>query len=321
MKTLFKKWQAHGDTLLHLAALALLVLALLHPRIPLRRDLHNYLLVADVTQSMNTEDMKLGDKPVTRMVYMRHMMHDAVAALPCGTHVSLGVFSNVNIALLFTPVEVCANYDVIQDTIDHLEWRMAWHGNSRLGFGMQSASAILQSLPEAAQMVFFTDGDEAPKLNAINKADFTNWQGGDGWLIVGVGNDEPMPVPKFDGDDKIIGYWSMGAMKVEPSNVLAEESAGTRDDSIATDDNDRYLSKLDEPYLKELAGQIGATYLRAGESQPLIKAMRNQKAAVRATTPYDIDWLLIALAGMLLLSSYVPEFIVSLRGRRARTPA
>ncbi len=318
---IFKQWQGHRDTMLHLAALLLLVLALLHPRVPLQRDLHNYLLVADVTQSMNTEDMKLGGRSVTRMAYMRHLMHEAVAALPCGTHVSLGVFSNVNIALLFTPVEVCANYDVIQDSIDHLEWRMAWHGNSRLGFGMQSATAILQSLPEAAQMAFFTDGDEAPKLNAINKADLSSWQGGDGWLIVGVGGDEPMPVPKFDGDDRVIGYWSVNAMKVEPSNVLAEESAGTRDDSIAADDTDRYLSKLDEPYLKELAGQIGATYLRAGKPQPLIEAMRNQKAAARASTPYDIDWLLISLAGVLLLASYAPASSFSRRGRRARTPA
>ena len=309
------------DTVLHLAALTLLSLSLLHPAIPSQRALHNYLLVADVTQSMNAEDMQLDGKPTSRMACTRHLMHDAVAALPCGAHVSLGVFSNVNIALLFMPIEVCANYDVIQDSIDHLEWRMAWHGNSRLRFGMQSASAILQSLPEAAQLVFFTDGDEAPKLNAINKTDLSSWQGGSGWLLVGMGNDEPMPVPKFDGDDRIMGYWSMNAMKVEPSAVLAEESAGTRDDSIATDDSDRYLSRLDEPYLKQLAAEIDAGYLRAGDSAKLIEAMRRQPPAARAPVKVGIDRLLIALAALLLLAAYWPGLKLRIRGRPARTPA
>lgn len=313
--------RAPSDTSLHALALILLLASLLHPTVPWQRDLHNYLLVADITQSMNTEDMKQDGKPVSRMAYMRRLMHDAVAALPCGTDVSLGVFSNVNIALLFTPIEVCVNYDVIQDSIAHLEWRMAWHGNSRLRFGIQSASAILQSLPEAAQIVFFTDGDEAPKLNAINKTDLSNWQGGSGWLLVGMGGDDPMPVPKFDGDDRIMGYWSVNAMKVEPSAALAEESAGTRDDSIATDDNDRYLSKLDEPYLKELAAEIDAAYLRGGDSEQLIEAMRRQKPAAYASEKIGIDRLLIALAALVLLSAYWPGLMFRIRGRPARTPA
>jgi mxaL protein len=313
----------HKDSSLHVAAIVLLLAALMNPKVTLQRDLHNYLLVADVTQSMNVEDMTLNGKTVTRMAYTRHLMHDAVAGLPCGTYVSLGVFSAVNIALLYTPIEVCANYDVIQDSIEHLEWRMAWHGNSRIRFGMQSATAILQSLPTPAQLVFFTDGDEAPRLNAINKTDLSNWQGGSGWLLVGVGNDDPLPVPKFDSEDRIMGYWSMNAMKVEPSQVLAEESTGTRDDSIATDDNDRYLSHLDEPYMRELAAEVNATYLRAsdigaGDSSKLLDAMRAQKAAASDRTRMAIDWLLISLAGMLLLASYWPGLMMALSRHRAK---
>jgi mxaL protein len=200
---------------------------------------------------------------------------------------------------------------------------MAWHGNSRIRFGMQSATAILQSLPTPAQLVFFTDGDEAPRLNAINKTDLSNWQGGSGWLLVGVGGDEPLPVPKFDSEDRIMGYWSMNAMKVEPSQVLAEESTGTRDDSIATDDNDRYLSHLDEPYMRQLAAEVNATYLRAsdigaGDSGKLLDAMRAQKAAASDSTHIGIDWLLISLAGMLLLASYWPGLMTALSRYRAK---
>ena len=85
-------------------------------------------------------------------------------------------------------------YDVTQDSIAHFEWRMASPGNSRLRFGVLSANAILNSLPVPAQIVFFTDGDESPKLNAVNKTDLTNWPGVNGWLIVGVGGNEPFPI-------------------------------------------------------------------------------------------------------------------------------
>jgi len=296
------------DTLLLLIAALLLVAALFHPTIPLRRDLHNYLFVVDVTQSMNTADMKLKAQPVSRLAYTRRLLADTVAKLPCGTQVGLSVFSAESVALLFTPIEVCRNYDVIQDSIAHLEWRMAWRGNSRLRFGVQSAAAIVSSLPLPAQVVFFTDGDEAPKLNAVNKASLAGWQGGSGWLMVGVGGDTPFPIPKFDSEDKILGYWAYSNSIMAPSQVQSEESLGTRDNTIASDVYDRYLSQLDEPYLKELSGEIGAEYLRASNAESLIHAMEEQKPAGKHLTKFGIDWLLILAAIGLVLAGYWPSF-------------
>jgi mxaL protein len=301
------------DALLLTAALLLLIIALFRPTIPLKRDLHNYLIVVDVTQSMNTADMQLRGQPMSRLAYTRQLLHELITKLPCDTKVSLGVFSAESIALLFTPIEVCQNYDVIQDSIAHLEWRMAWRGNSRLRFGMQSATAILSSLPVPAQVVFFTDGDEAPKLNAVNKMDLSGWQGGSGWLVVGVGGDEPFPIPKFDSDDKILGYWAYSNSIMAPSQVQSEESIGTRDDSIATEDYNRYLSKLDETYLQELSGEIDATYLRATDAGKLIEAMKKQKPAGNDIARFPIGWLLIITAMMLVLAGYWPNFISRFR--------
>jgi len=301
------------DALLLTAALLLLIIALFRPTIPLKRDLHNYLIVVDVTQSMNTADMQLRGQPMSRLAYTRQLLHGLITKLPCDTKVSLGVFSAESIALLFTPIEVCQNYDVIQDSIAHLEWRMAWRGNSRLRFGMQSAAAILSSLPVPAQVVFFTDGDEAPKLNAVNKMDLSGWQGGSGWLVVGVGGDEPFPIPKFDSDDKILGYWAYSNSIMAPSQVQSEESIGTRDDSIATEDYNRYLSKLDETYLQELSGEVDATYLRATDAGKLIEAMKKQKPAGNDIARFSIGWLLIITAMMLVLAGYWPNFISRFR--------
>jgi mxaL protein len=301
------------DSVLLLIALLLLIAALFQPSVPMKRDLHNYLLVVDVTQSMNTVDMKLDGKAVSRLAYLRQLLNGAVAEIPCGSHVSLGVFSAESVALLFTPIEVCGNYEVIQDSIAHLEWRMAWRGNSRFRFGLPSAAALINTLDMPVQVVFFTDGDEAPKLNAINKTDLSNWQGGRGWLIVGVGGDEPFPIPKFDSDDKILGYWAYSNSIMAPSQVQSEESLGTRDNTIASDVYDRYLSKLDEPYLKELADEIGATYHRARDTDALVEAMQEQEPAGKQLARLQLAQVLVVLAMALLLAGYWKNFRFKLK--------
>ena len=309
MKQLLK----NQDSILLIAALALLILALFRPTIPLKFDLHNYLFVVDVTQSMNTADMRINGESMSRLAYTRHLLKKAIAQLPCGTNVSLSVFSAESVALLFTPIEVCKNYDVIQDSVAHLEWRMAWRGNSRLRFGMQSATAILSSLQAPAQVVFFTDGDEAPKLNATNKTDLSTWQGGNDWLIIGVGGDEAFPIPKLDSDNKILGYWAYSNSIMAPSQVISEDSVGTRDDSIATDDYNRYQSKLEGAYLQELSTEIGAKYSRATDAESLLDAMKAQKPAGYDTTRFPIDWLLILSAICMVLAQYRRSLAIKFR--------
>lgn len=294
------------DSLLHLAALLLILVALLHPAIPLQRELHNVVLVADVTQSMNVEDIPVGKQHISRLAQTRHLMQQAVRQLPCGSHVSIGVFSAEAVALLYRPIEVCANFDVIQDSIAHLEWRMAWRGNSRLRFGLKAAAATLDALPVPAQLTLFTDGDEAPKLNAVNTLDLSGWQGGQGWLLVGVGGDTPMPIPKLDSDNRILGYWATTNMILAPSQVQSEESLGTRDDSIASDDYNRYLSRLEESYLQALSHEIGATYIRGDDPQRLITAIKAQPSPGSANTRLSLTQPLIGLSLLFLLAAYWP---------------
>ena len=108
------------DIAMLLAAFLLLLLAAFKPAIQLQRDIYSYFLVADISQSMNTQDATLNGKPISRLIYTQQLMHEVVAALPCGSKVSIGVFAGVNVASLYTPIEVCDNFAVIQDTITHL---------------------------------------------------------------------------------------------------------------------------------------------------------------------------------------------------------
>ena len=187
MNKLVRLLREYHETLLLGAAAVLLVLALVKPEIELERDVHNYFLLADVSQSMNAEDVELDGNKVSRIVYMRHLMKKVVETSPCGTYISLGVFAAESSALLLMPLEVCANYDVLVDSIDQLEWRMSWRGNSRLSFGVRSAVKTLDQQGAPAKLFFFTDGDEAPKVNAINKLDLSRLQIGKNLLFVGIG--------------------------------------------------------------------------------------------------------------------------------------
>jgi mxaL protein len=189
MKKLIAYFKTHRDSVLLGSAMLMLVLAMCHITVPVKHNIYTYLLVADITQSMNTVDTTIDGKPASRIAHTQKMLHEVVSSLPCGTKVSVALFAGVSVAALYNPIEVCDNFAVIQDTIDHLDWRTAWSGNSRIRESLFSITRAIRSFPETAQVVFFTDGEEAPRLHAFNTRDLTNFQGADGWLLVGVGSE------------------------------------------------------------------------------------------------------------------------------------
>ena len=296
------------DAALLAAALILLVAALFRPAIPVQRNIYSYLVVVDISQSMNVIDMTLNGKPASRIAYTRQLLHDLITSMPCGTRVSIALFAGVSVAELYTPIEVCANYAAIQDTIDHLDWRTAWSGNSRVRESMLSVARTLRALPEPAQVVFFTDGEEAPRLHAFNTKDLSNFQGGNGWLLVGIGGSKGTAIPKLDEKNQLIGYWGGDSFALQPGVAqISEQNIGTRNESVASSEGDRYLSKLDEEYLKSLSKEVNAQYVRGDSLQSVQAAMKQQKPARRDIAPFEIHWILAMLAGLALLAAHLPK--------------
>jgi len=320
MMRLIHALKANYATVLYVLALALMLLALFKPQIQLKQDVHNYLLIADVSQSMNAEDAMLAGKPVSRMVYTRHLMKRIVETSPCGTYFSVGVFAAENVGLLFMPLEVCANYDIITDTINHLDWRMAWRGNSRLSFGVKSGETVLDSLNAPAQLVFFTDGDEAPKVNAINKLDLGAMDGSH-WLFVGVGGHEPVPIPRFNSENKWVGFWPSDAKEFSAGAVGVTYNDTSKDEPdpiVAYAEFDRYLSQLEDGYLKELAGEIKAKYIEGKDEAGFYDYIQQQKPAAVFVTDYNIRWLYLGLALLLILGVYTPALMKTWQRYRQR---
>ena len=312
MKKVFSYLRSRRDAALLASAFVLLIAAAFKPTLPLPRSIYSYLLVADISQSMNVVDTSLNGKQVTRMEYTQYMLHHIVANMPCGTRVSIGLFAGVSVAALYNPIEVCNNYAAIQDTIDHLDWRTAWSGNSRVRDSMFTLARVLRAFPEPAQVVYFTDGEEAPKLHAFNTKDLTNFQGGNGWLFVGIGSDKGTAIPKLDDKNQVIGYWSAESFAMQPGIAqISEANIGVRDNNVAGATGDRFLSKLQEEYLKDLAKQVSGDYVRGDSLQSILSAMKHQKPARHDIAPYDIQWILASLAGLLLIMVYLPKQPIS----------
>ena len=308
MNKVFNYLRNRRDAALLASAFVLLIAAAFKPAIPLPRNIYSYLLVADISQSMNVVDTTLEGKPTSRIAYTQYMLHHIVANMPCGTRVSIGLFAGVSIAALYTPIEVCSNYAAIQDTIDHLDWRTAWSGNSRLRDSMFTLARVIRAFPEPAQVVYFTDGEEAPKLHAFNTKDLTNFQGGNGWLFVGIGSEKGTAIPKLDDKNQLIGYWSADSFAMQPGIAqISEANIGVRDNNVAGATGDRFLSKLQEEYLKDISKQVSGGYVRGDSLQTILAAMKKQKPARRDIAPYDIQWILASIAGLLLLTAYLPK--------------
>jgi len=310
MQTFFNYLSHRRDAALLTAAFLLLIVAVFKPTVPLQRNIFSYIFVADISQSMNVIDATFNGKPVSRIAYTQYMMHSVVSSLPCGTRVSIGLFAGVSVAALYTPIEVCSNYAAIQDTIDHLDWRTAWSGNSRLRESMFTLARVLRGFPEPAQVVYFTDGEEAPRLHAFNTKDLTNFQGGNDWLFVGIGSDKGTAIPKLDEKNQLIGYWSGESFALQPGIAqISEANIGVRDDNVAGGESDRYLSKLDEEYLKDLSKQVSGNSVRGDSVQSVLSAMKKQKPARRDLAPFNLDWVLAGLAGLLLIGAYIPRHL------------
>jgi mxaL protein len=291
-----------------------LFLALLNPHIKLQQKLNSYLLVADVTQSMNAEDLKIDGHSVSRLDFTKNLMRKIIDSSPCGTYFSLGIFSSDNIALLLNPVEVCRSYDVLSDAIDHIDWRMAWKGNSRLSYAIHSAENMFKFLPIPSKMIFFTDGEEAPKLNATIKSDLSNVTFGKSVVFVGIGGKKKVPIPRFNATNEMIGYWPITENNSARSGTSTFATALTvkpepnQNPTVAAAEYDRYLSQLDEDYLKALSIEIGGLYLKGEDSANFYAYIKNQKIQSRIKTDFSFRSVFLALALLFILSTYFLKY-------------
>jgi mxaL protein len=308
LRTLLGFIAAHRLAMLLLAALVLLPVFFM-PRIVLPGATYSYLFVIDVTESMNVRDVDARDPNASRLDRAKESVIAVLATLPCGSRAGLALFAGADAVTLFEPIEVCRHFPAVEQVIRHLDWRMAWDGDSRIEAGL--VNAIREAQKRHLDLVFVTDGDEAPHVDVPRLSDLLAMRGGIRGWIVGVGSPEPHPVPRLDAENRIVGYWSAIDAAREgfhPNLVEVLGQASSPADiekSGALDDVVEHRSALRAAYLSQLANAAGLGYATADSTNRVARlasdaALRREENAERdvravfglaAALFIVIDWL------------------------------
>jgi mxaL protein len=272
-------------------ACLLLLVAIGIPPFNVSRTTYDYLVVFDITQSMNVEDYDINGVPTSRLTFARAAVRRTLHELPCGSRVGWGVFAEYRTLVLLAPIEVCGNYNDLLASLDRIDGRMRWGNASEISKGLFWAMRGARDVGSHPRVLFLTDGQEAPPVDGEGLAMFDDLKRGDigGWLI-GVGGYTPRPIPRTDADGRPIGFWH--ADEVVQRDV---QTAGHA--AVATHE---HLSEVREPYLRNLAREVGFEYLHMNSLDSIRQAMLHPRFAEQRRAPTDFAWL-AAIAALVTL--------------------
>lgn len=266
---------------LWLSAVGLLTAALFKPTWTVPVAVHRYLVVVDITQSMNARDYHLPDLPPDRFSFSKAAIEHAILDLPCGSEIALGFFTNKNTQLLLQPVEICRHGPALRDALRAIDWRSAWAADSHIAYGLFNALRLARRLN--TDLVFVTDGDQIP--TTTREPHFADRPGRTGGWIVGAGSAHPVPIPRLDLNNQMKGYWHTTDLprSVESSRYRTEAPA--RKAGLL-------LTHLDETRLRRLAGITGLDYLRLETPKQLATALKRSPSERIQPTELDLSpWL------------------------------
>lgn len=304
------------------AACLLAIFAAFDPRVTRERGLRDLLFVVDVTQSMNARDMVVDGRPASRLDYVKALLPALLSALPCGSRAGLAVFAERRSLTFIEPVEVCENFAPLTESISALTWRMAWEGDSFV------AQAVYHALDRArtlgVDLVFLTDGHEAPPLPYSGIPAYPGDPGQVGGLILGVGGASPVPIPKHDDTGREIGFFEKDDVQQWPrrSNLPAADAAARPGYHPSSDLHGNaelswreHLSALQAPYLQALGAGTGLGYFGADlTADAFLAELARHTEPRRILAPVGMAWAPAALALSLALFSYA----VTVLDRRRR---
>lgn len=273
-------------------SMLLLALAAVIPPLRLPRKTFDYMVTFDISQSMTVTDVSLDGRPVSRLEWSRTAMRDALLHLPCGSKVGWSYFADYRSFTLLLPIEVCGNYDVLVAALERIDGRMRWANASNIAKGVYWARRYAATEP-GVDIVFFTDGQEAPPLPPGQPPMPALDSGTVGGWLIGVGGDRPSPIPKSNDDGTVTGFWTADAVLQDPS--------------LPPGASHEHLSELREAYLKSLGTQLGLGYQRLDSTAALTRALLDGRSAHRAPTPTDVRWLPALLAVLLLCWRHAPR--------------
>ena len=251
---------------------------------------HSFMIIVDVTLSMNTKDIKMNGDQLSRIRFVKESVEDAVRELPCGTKVGMGIFAGYQTSLLFNPVEVCDNYSDLVRSFSFIETNMIWTGDSEVSKGIYNSIKTLSKFDPNTRLVFITDGHEAPPIAPAYRPRFDDPKKHIKGLLVGVGNLKQTKIPKINSEGEQTGFWSedevmqydpftLGRKGSDANEKLVDNESSKVDpylvEQIQATPGKEHLSQLKEKYLMLLSSEIGFSYLRLIDGKNLGKKMHD----------------------------------------------
>lgn len=307
--------------LLFSSALLLLV-AVLMPSLPFPSKKYDYFFMIDITRSMNVQDYQNNNgDPISRLEKVKVDALLAIQKLPCGSRVGLGVFTERMPTLLYTPMEVCADYPEIRESIKRIDWRMAWVADSNIIQALSNTIELMRTVEiDNTTLVFFTDGQEAPPMNSRYAPDLAELQFSEEnrtpikGVIVGTGDHALSRIPKYDEEGIQIGFYTAEdvpqgttfGLPEDPSKIegYVPRNAPWGNQSQA---GNEHLSNVKEEYLTSLAEPAKLHYHHLQTANELYKALTHDDFSQRHLRQTDLSQIPAGIALFLLFLAYLPE--------------
>lgn len=306
-----------------LLAIILLAVCLFKPQANLPKRVFDWFFVLDITQSMNVRDMTEREKSISRLAYAKSAIRASLKTLPCGSYVAIGLFTERETTTVTYPMEVCEHFGALDETIAHLDWRMAWAADSFIINGLFSAVSQTPKLnakhEKNMRLAFISDGHQAPPINPDYAPKFEGKLGEVKGGIFGVGGTTPARIPKVDADDNISAYWELeevmryatfGVSKKTQSALDMENEQHGRNSPHGknpAESTNAHLSALDEGNLKALAKATGIDYLRLSHTSNMADALTRNDMATWRTSQTDLRAWFAIPALFLLVLFFVPK--------------
>lgn len=319
-------WQSldlRGRSLL--LSILLLMVCLFEPKTNLPSRVHDWFFVIDITQSMNVRDVVTADNSISRMELSKQEIRRALRNLPCGSRVALGLFTERSTANIIHPLEVCAHFGALDETIAKIDWRMAWAADSYVANGIYSAIDQAAKLGPEMRVAFFTDGNQAPEVSARYTPVFEGEQGKIKGYVFGVGARSASQIPMLDHHDNVTGYWGADDVQryatfgtSEIQSVLDMEQQQTKGyhgrnaphGSAPEELSGAHLSALDEANLQKIAKDTGLRYYgMAEDGKNFVSFITSNEMSNWRTAMSDLRPWLALPALWLIFIFYIPNSI------------
>lgn len=305
-------------------ALVCAAVAATHPRFMHERLRLNVVFVVDVTGSMNVRDYDRDGQPESRLEHVKRVLARWIASMPCGSKAGLAIFTERRPFLLLAPADTCADYPPLSRTLAALDWRMAWEGDSRVASGLYGSLEMTRGL--GADLVFLSDGQEAPPLPYSGGPTFDGTPGAVKGLIVGVGGHALSPIPKFDDRGQPAGFYAEQDVSQESRVGLPPPGAENRPGYNPRNapfggeaaHGTEHLSSVREEYLRSLAQKTGLGYAHLDDATDLATELRSHATPAYAAAATDLAPWLAGLSLAALAFAHVAEPLSHLfRNRRS----